>query len=67
MEEQRVSILKTLEEKQTKAAKDADGHDSKLKSVNKILDQLKAGKNQLAFLPIRIRLPAKIPCDLYNL
>ncbi|XP_033642648.1 coiled-coil domain-containing protein 63-like [Asterias rubens] len=47
MEEQRVSILKTLEEKQTKAAKDADGHDSKLKSVNKILDQLKAGVESL--------------------
>ena len=43
MEDQRVAILKSLEEKQTKAAKDADGHDAKLKSVNKILDQLKAG------------------------
>merc|ERR1719244_957454 len=47
MEEQRVAILKSLEEKQTQAAKDADSHDAKLKSVNKILDQLKAGVESL--------------------
>lgn len=50
MEDQRVTILKTLEEKQTKAAKNADTHDSKLKSVNKILDQLKAGKKWLTYI-----------------
>ena len=46
MEDQRVAILKSLEEKQTEAAKDADTSDAKLKSVNKILDQLKAGKKR---------------------
>ncbi len=44
MEAQRKAILKNLEDKQTTASKDADDHDAKIKSVNKILDQLKAGK-----------------------
>lgn len=43
MEEERKKILKSLEERQTSASKDADEYESKLKSVNKILDQLKAG------------------------
>ncbi|XP_022090433.1 coiled-coil domain-containing protein 63-like [Acanthaster planci] len=47
MEEQRMTILKGLEEQQTQAAKDADASDAKLKSVNKILDQLKAGVESL--------------------
>ena len=44
MEAQRKAILKNLEEKQTNASKDGDEYDGKIKSVNKILDQLKAGR-----------------------
>jgi len=44
METQRKQILKQLEEKQVKASKEGDETEVKLKGVNKILDQLKAGK-----------------------
>lgn len=44
MEEERKKILKSLEEKQTNASKEADDFEAKMKSVNKILDQLKAGE-----------------------
>ncbi|KAJ8021559.1 Coiled-coil domain-containing protein 63 [Holothuria leucospilota] len=54
MEEERKKILKSLEERQTGASKDADEYESKLKSVNKILDQLKAGVDSLF---------TKINCD----
>ncbi|XP_071946194.1 coiled-coil domain-containing protein 63-like [Antedon mediterranea] len=54
METQRKTILKSLEEKQTNSAKDADDFDSKTKGVNKILDQLKAGVESLF---------TKINCD----
>lgn len=43
MEAQRKVILKTLEEKQVKSSKEADDYEVKVRSVNKILDQLKAG------------------------
>ena len=43
MEAQRKVILKQLEEKQVKASVEADEYEEKVKSVNKILDQLKAG------------------------
>ena len=43
MEAQRKAILKNLEEKQATASRDANEFDSKLKSVNKIMDQLKSG------------------------
>ena len=43
MEAQRKVILKQLEDKQVKASKEADDYEVKVKSVNKILDQLRAG------------------------
>ena len=45
MEAQRKVILKSLEEKQVKSSKEADDYDVKVRSVNKILDQLKAGES----------------------
>ncbi|ESO88792.1 hypothetical protein LOTGIDRAFT_218971 [Lottia gigantea] len=54
METQRKHILKTLEEKQLHASKDADYNEQKLKEVSKILDQLKAGIDSLF---------SKINCD----
>ncbi|XP_071481099.1 coiled-coil domain-containing protein 63-like [Diadema antillarum] len=47
MEEDRKAILKGLEEKQVAATKLADEYGVKIKSVNKILDQLKDGVNSL--------------------
>lgn len=47
MEAERKAILKDLEEKQVTSTKNADENDSKIKSVNKILDQLKGGVNSL--------------------
>lgn len=47
MEAERRAILKDLEEGQVNATKTADDHDSKIKSVNKILHQLKDGVNSL--------------------
>ena len=41
---ERKAILKDLEERQQSATKLADEHDTKIKSVNKILAQLKEGK-----------------------
>ncbi|XP_050412096.1 coiled-coil domain-containing protein 63 [Patella vulgata] len=54
METQRKYILKTLEEKQLLASKEADFNEQKLKEVSKILDQLKAGIDSLF---------SKINCD----
>lgn len=54
MEAQRKAILKNLEEKQATASRDANEFDSKLKSVNKIMDQLKSGVESLF---------TKISCD----
>ena len=46
MEAQRKVILKQLEEKHVRASKEADDYEVKVRSVNKILDQLKAGETQ---------------------
>ena len=46
MEAQRKVILKQLEEKQVRSSKEADDYEVKVRSVNKILDQLKAGETQ---------------------
>lgn len=45
MEDQRKIILKQLEEKQVKSSKDKEEYEVKVRSVNKILDQLKAGRS----------------------
>ncbi|XP_067945851.1 outer dynein arm-docking complex subunit 1-like [Watersipora subatra] len=47
MEAQRKVILKQLEDRQVKASKEADDYEVKVRSVNKILDQLKAGVDSL--------------------
>lgn len=44
MEEERKSILKRLEEKQTASAREADEAEEKNKGVCKILDQVRAGQ-----------------------
>ena len=49
MEAQRKVILKQLEEKQVRSSKEADDYEVKVRSVNKILDQLKAGETQKTF------------------
>lgn len=54
MESQRKAILKQLEDQQFKAAKEAQKYEEQLRSVNKILDQLKAGVDSLF---------SKINCD----
>ncbi|KAF6036165.1 CCDC114 [Bugula neritina] len=47
LEDKRKVILKQLEDKQVKASKEADDYEVKVRSVNKILDQLKAGVDSL--------------------
>ncbi|XP_013064556.2 coiled-coil domain-containing protein 63-like [Biomphalaria glabrata] len=47
LESQRKQILRSLEEKQTKASREADEYEQKHKEVSKILDQLKAGIDSL--------------------
>lgn len=54
MESQRKQILKKLEEKQIKASQEADEYETKLKSVNKIIDQLKAGMSYFYFQTIKV-------------
>lgn len=54
MESQRKQILKKLEEKQIKASQEADEYETKLKSVNKIIDQLKAGMSYFYFQTVKV-------------
>ena len=44
LEEQRQTILKNLEDKQTSSSKQADEFNEKYTGVMKIIDQLRAGK-----------------------
>ncbi|RUS82977.1 hypothetical protein EGW08_009262 [Elysia chlorotica] len=47
LESQRKHILKGLEDRQTRATREADEYEQKYKEVSKILDQLKAGIDSL--------------------
>lgn len=45
MDAKRQAMLKELEERQTRASKEAEGYNKRNKEINKILDQAKAGRD----------------------